>query len=113
MRRALRAVVPLALVLPVVPVAAASPRPTPACALCGPAFADVADDCARERGLPESNVTVTHSRATVRVHENGTATWRVRNEPADGPGAGAASAEDASVVPEPPRVSRGGAKRGR
>jgi hypothetical protein len=52
--------------------AAASPQPDPVCGACGSSFERVADDHGYD-------VTVTNSTATVRVHENGSATWTVTN----------------------------------
>lgn len=51
---------------------AASPQPSPLCGPCGGSF---------ETGAQEylDDATVTHSTATVLVHENGTATWHVEN----------------------------------
>lgn len=67
--------------------AAAVPPPTPFCSACGDAFeADVAEE------YPE--LTVGESTATIDVHENGSATWIVRNRLGD-----AATAE--SLVDDP------------
>ncbi|SEO44541.1 hypothetical protein SAMN04487948_102449 [Halogranum amylolyticum] len=60
--------------------ALAAPPPRPLCDGCGDSFAEAA----AERGV---DVTVQHSTATVRVHENGSATWVVRNRLADDAGA--------------------------
>lgn len=59
------------LVLLVVSVVA-SPQPDPLCGACGTSFEDAADQ--QGHGL-----NVTHSTATVQVHQNGSATWVVRN----------------------------------
>jgi hypothetical protein len=53
--------------------AAASPQPTPVCPACGAQFEQAADG----RGV---DVTVRESTALVRIHENGSATWTVRNQ---------------------------------
>jgi hypothetical protein len=69
---------PLALPLAVLAVllaagaAGASPQPSPICGFCGGQF----EDAAEEAGV---NASVAESHATVQVHENGSATWRVRN----------------------------------
>lgn len=55
-----------------VPSTIASPQPDPVCGACGSSF----EHAAEERGLA---VNVPHSTATVRVHENGSATWIVTN----------------------------------
>ena len=60
------------LILPI--PALASPQPTPVCGFCGEQFA-------AEAGV---NVTVVESTVLVRVHENGSATWTVRNELSNG-----------------------------
>ncbi|MCU4799980.1 hypothetical protein OB920_06310 [Halobacteria archaeon HArc-gm2] len=52
--------------------AMASSGPDNVCGACGDAF----EDAASEQGVPAS---VTHSTATVYVHENGSATWVVTN----------------------------------
>ncbi|SFR99262.1 hypothetical protein SAMN05216559_2179 [Halomicrobium zhouii] len=58
--------------LAVAGTAMASPSPDNVCGACG----DVFEDVASEQGVP---VEVTHSTATVYVHENGSATWVVTN----------------------------------
>ncbi|MFC6938679.1 hypothetical protein ACFQE8_01735 [Salinirubellus sp. GCM10025818] len=71
-----RAALPFALLLVAcvllgaVPSTIASPQPDPVCGACGSSF----EHAAEERGLAAN---VTHSTATVRVHENGSATWIV------------------------------------
>jgi hypothetical protein len=50
----------------------ASPQPSPICGFCGGTFSDESEDA----GV---NATVAESHATVQVHENGSATWTVRN----------------------------------
>jgi len=60
------------LLLSVVGTAIASPQPENVCGACSDAFEDVAS----EQGVP---VNVTHSTATVSLHENGSATWVVTN----------------------------------
>ncbi|WP_224332599.1 hypothetical protein [Haloprofundus halobius] len=60
----------------VAPVADARPPPRPLCDGCGDSFAETAAD----RGV---DLSVEESTATVRVHENGSATWVVRNRVAD------------------------------
>lgn len=57
--------------------ALASPQPTPVCRFCGTQFGDAAT----EAGV---DTTVSRSTVLVRVHENGSATWTVRNRLADG-----------------------------
>lgn len=52
--------------------AAASPQPTPICHACGPVF----EAGAADRGV---NATVEESTVVVQIHENGTATWTIRN----------------------------------
>ncbi|WP_458205374.1 hypothetical protein [Haladaptatus sp. NG-SE-30] len=76
MRRVLALTV-LLLLVPVVGPSMASPQPTPVCQLCGSVFADAAED----GGI---NATVTNSTVVVRTHENGSATWVVRNRLSDG-----------------------------
>lgn len=60
------------LALAVAGTAMASPSPDNVCGACSDAFEDVTS----EQGVP---VEVTHSTATVFVHENGSATWVVTN----------------------------------
>ncbi len=80
-----RVALPLALLLVAtlaLPAAVASPQPTPVCGPCGAGLEQAAsDDVETLRGL-----RVTESRAVVRVHDDGTATWsvtvRVANESA-------------------------------
>lgn len=74
-----RAALPLALLLvatllapAVLPPAVASPQPSPVCGFCGSAF----EDAAQKQGV---NASVEESIVVVQVHENGTATWVVRN----------------------------------
>lgn len=50
----------------------ASPPPRPVCSACGDGFVE----SAKEHGI---SVAVEHSTAIVRVHENGSATWIIRN----------------------------------
>jgi hypothetical protein len=52
--------------------AAGSPQPSPVCGFCGSQFGDAAADVGVNASVAESHVTV-------QVHENGSATWRVRN----------------------------------
>lgn len=59
-------------VLALTAVGAASPQPEATCGSCGMVFERVAED----RGL---DVNVTRSEATIRVHENESATWTVTN----------------------------------
>lgn len=54
--------------------AAASPQPTPVCGPCGAGLTLAADEPDALGGL-----RVAESRAVVRVHDDGTATWRVRS----------------------------------
>ena len=70
--------------------ALASPQPTPVCGFCGEQFAGEADD-----SLHDTNVSVAESTATVRVHENGSATWTAKNELAEG---AAALREDSDAL---------------
>jgi len=63
------------LVLPV--PALGSPQPTPVRGFCGEGFANAAD----ESGV---NAAVAESTVDVEVHENGSATWTVRNDLSDG-----------------------------
>jgi len=60
--------------------AGAAPPPRPLCDACGDSFASTA----QSHGV---SVTVTHSNATVAVHENGSATWVVHNRLSDSDGA--------------------------
>jgi hypothetical protein len=77
-RRALPAVCLLLVALLALPAPAlASPQPTPVCGFCGGQFAEAAD----ESGV---NVTVAESAVVVQVHENGSATWTVRNRLSNG-----------------------------
>ena len=72
-------VVPPALAAPT----AARPPPEPVCSPCGDGFADAVQWHGERHGL-NSSTTVTsveRSTATVRVHENGTVVWTVRNRP--------------------------------
>lgn len=62
----------LVFVLGVASPALASPQPDRICGACGQSLETIAAD----RGIP---LNVTQSSATVRVHENGSATWVVRN----------------------------------
>lgn len=71
-RRLAAAALTLLVVLTVAAPAFASPQPDAACDVCGVNYEQGAADA----GI---NVTVTHSTAEVRIHENGTATWVVRN----------------------------------
>lgn len=64
-------------VLALAAVAGASPQPSPICGFCGDRFEDTADD----RGV---NATIAESTVTVQIHENGSATWTVRNRLANG-----------------------------
>lgn len=75
-----RALPLLVLALLVLPAAAASPQPTPVCGFCGAQFAGAAEDAG-------ANVTVAESTVVVRVHENGSAIWTVRNRLSNGTGA--------------------------
>lgn len=59
--------------------AVASPQPSPVCGVCG---SGLTDGPAEHEGL--GDLTVVRSVATVRVHADGSATWRVRNELANG-----------------------------
>lgn len=59
-------------VLALAAVAGASPQPSPACGFCGDQFESTAD----EHGV---NASVVESHAVVQVHDNGSATWTVRN----------------------------------
>lgn len=76
MRRAALLVVLLGTVL-LVTVAGASPQPSPICGFCGDQFVRAAAD----HGVDTS---VVGSGVVVQVHENGSATWTVRNELANG-----------------------------
>jgi hypothetical protein len=69
-----RLALPLLLVslLALAGLAAGSPQPTPVCGFC----ADEFEDAAADSGL---NASVAESHVTVQVHENGSATWTVRN----------------------------------
>lgn len=58
--------------LPAVTPAVASPQPDPVCGACGSSFEETAEN----HGVA---VNVTHSTATVQMHENGSATWVVTN----------------------------------
>ncbi|QLH80526.1 hypothetical protein [Halosimplex pelagicum] len=79
--------------------AVASPQPDPVCRACGGSFADAAAD----RGY---DVTVTNSTATVRIHENGSATWTVTNR-LNGTGADALAEPDAAESVARATVSEG------
>lgn len=57
--------------------AASSPQPTPVCTFCGPQFEAAAV-------APDANVSVAASTAVVKVHDDGSATWTVRNRLDDG-----------------------------
>lgn len=72
MRKPLLAVAALLVVAGTALPALASPQPTPVCGACGGSFETAARDYVE-------NATVTHSTAVVDVHENGSATWHVRN----------------------------------
>ena len=74
MRRPLFALALLFLAAVTASVAVASPQPTPVCGPCGEGFAMVAE---RTDGLDD--VKIERSTAAVRVHEDGSATWRVTN----------------------------------
>lgn len=92
MRRAALALALLAvLAVPLVPAVAASPQPRPVCGFCGDPFERAADDA----GV---NATVEASTATVRVHENGSATWTVENRLANGSDQFAADPETLAAV---------------
>ena len=74
-----RAALPLALLMvatflapAILAPAVASPQPSPVCRFCGSLF----ETAAEERGV---NASVTESTVVVQVHENGSATWVVRN----------------------------------
>ncbi|MFD1588116.1 hypothetical protein ACFR9U_14120 [Halorientalis brevis] len=54
------------------PAVLASPQPDPVCGACGSSFEEIADEEAIQ-------LNVTQSTATITVHENGSATWVVRN----------------------------------
>lgn len=77
-RQALPLLVLALLVLPI--PALSSPQPTPVCGFCGAQFAGAAD----EAGV---NTTVAESTVVVRVNENGSAIWTVRNRLSNGAGA--------------------------
>ncbi|QLG27428.1 hypothetical protein HUG10_07640 [Halorarum halophilum] len=62
----------LSALLPTVTPAVASPQPDPVCGACGSSFEEIAEN----HGVA---VNVTHSTATVQIHENGSATWIVTN----------------------------------
>ncbi|QPV64800.1 hypothetical protein I7X12_09425 [Halosimplex litoreum] len=83
--RALVAALLVALAVLTAAGAAASPQPDPVCRACGSSFEQVADDYGYD-------VTVVNSTATVRVHENGSATWTATNRLAGG---------DADTLAEP------------
>lgn len=76
MRTALQFACVLAVLAAAVGPALASPQPTPTCRFCGAAFERAAADGG-------ADVTVAGSTADVRIHENGSATWTVRNELTD------------------------------
>jgi hypothetical protein len=57
--------------------AGAMPPPEGVCGACGPGFADAAE----AEGVP---VSVSHSEAVVDVHDDGSATWTVRNRVGEG-----------------------------
>lgn len=72
MRRTVLALATVLLLAGATLPAASSPQPTPVCGVCGGSFESAL-------GGPVETATVTHSTATVRFHENGSATWHVRN----------------------------------
>jgi len=72
MRRSLLAFITLLLVSSIAYPALASPQPEPVCGACGGGF-----ELAIERQDVEA--TVVESTAVVRVHEDGSATWSIRN----------------------------------
>lgn len=78
LRVALCCLVVATLVGSVVPVAGAPP-PRPLCDACGDSFEETAE-------LKGITVGVERSDATITVHENGSATWVVRNRLGDSPG---------------------------
>lgn len=57
--------------------ATGSPQPTPVCNFCGTQFEEAASST-------NTSVIVAESTAVVQVHDDGTATWTVRNRLADG-----------------------------
>jgi hypothetical protein len=72
MRRSVLALLTLLVVGSIALPAVASPQPRPVCGPCGAGFEHAAE---RE----EMDITVTESVAVVRVHDDGSATWRVTN----------------------------------
>ncbi|MEF8801905.1 MAG: hypothetical protein V5A38_06180 [Halolamina sp.] len=72
MRRSLLALCTLLLVSSIALPAIASPQPQPVCGPCGTGFENAAD---RE----DIELTVIESTATVQIHDDGSATWRVTN----------------------------------
>lgn len=72
MRRSLLALTTLLLVSSIALPAFASPQPEPVCGACGGSF-----ELAIER--EDVDATVVQSTAVVRVHDDGSATWTVRN----------------------------------
>ena len=72
MRRSALALVALLVLSSIALPALASPQPTPVCGPCGGGFEEAA-------AYHQFDVAVVHSTATVRVHRDGSATWRVEN----------------------------------
>ena len=75
----LLALLSLLAVFVAIPVAS-TPPPEPFCGPCGNGFTEAAQWYGGTHGIENETVTgVKHSTATIRVHENGTATWTIRN----------------------------------
>lgn len=91
----------LLLILSLVAPAAASPQPSPVCAYCSSSFEDGAD----EHGIAAS---VGESTVDVHVHENGSATWVVRNRLETGADAFRESPEKISRVGDGLQSRNGG-----
>ncbi|WP_231184860.1 hypothetical protein [Haladaptatus sp. DYF46] len=59
--------------------AASAPPPEPFCGPCGGSFTEEARWYGETNGVQNVTFGVEHSTATIRVHDNGTATWAVEN----------------------------------
>lgn len=75
--RRITPVLGLLVIVSVVGPALASPQPTPVCSFCGGHF----ETAAERQGL---TVNVTQSTTVIQVHENGSATWTIRNRVGNG-----------------------------
>ncbi len=59
--------------------AASAPLPEPFCGPCGGSFTEEAQRYGETNGVENVTFGIEHSTATIRVHDNGTATWTVKN----------------------------------